>query len=158
MRPSVTSPTQSLFALERWRVDAAVAMAEGALNGTEPKRGIWDDRDYLCAILAVLTGDGDRARAAILGAGEDSRSSSSVAPDGPEHRQRVRMDLEDGAYMHVCVSPDASPETLAALRSVGEAAARRMRDEAWSCSCPPTVCNELPGCPAYARIHGGDRG
>ena len=121
--------TESLFAAEQWRVDSAVAMAEGALNGTEPKRGIWDDRDYLCAILAVLTGDGDRARAAILGAGEDSRSSLPTATDGPE-RRRVRMDLSDGAYMGACVSPDASPETLAALRAIGEAAAKRMRDEA----------------------------
>ncbi len=25
--------------------------------------------------------------------------------------------------------------------------------EAWSCDCPKDKCNELPGCPAYARIH-----
>lgn len=38
----------------------------------------------------------------------------------PAHR-RVRMELSDG-HMDVCLSPDASPETVAALRAVGEAA------------------------------------
>lgn len=43
--------------------------------------------------------------------------------------QRVRMDLAGDAHMDVNVSPDVSPETLAALRSVGEAAAERLRNE-----------------------------
>lgn len=44
--------------------------------------------------------------------------------DGP--RARVRMDLSRGGYMDACVSPDASQETLDALRAIGEAALSRM--------------------------------
>lgn len=46
----------------------AARLAEGALLGTEPRRAIWTDADYLVAILATLTGDGDRARTAALSA------------------------------------------------------------------------------------------
>lgn len=87
-------------ALTRER-DEAVRLAEGALLGTESRRGIWGDSDYLCAILAVLTGDGDRARTAAiadyernaLGAGEGSRPSSPVAPDGPAYIAALTRDL-----------------------------------------------------------------
>ncbi len=48
-------------------------------------------------------------------------------PDGPRGHRR-RMELSDGAYMDVNVSADVTAETLAALRSVGEAAARQLRD------------------------------
>ncbi len=48
------------------RVGSAVELAEGALLGTEPRRAIWEDSDYLVAIIAVLTGDGGRARRAAL--------------------------------------------------------------------------------------------
>lgn len=48
------------------RVEVAIALAEGALLGTEPKRDLWTDADYLCAILAALTGDGHRARRAAV--------------------------------------------------------------------------------------------
>lgn len=48
------------------RVMTAISLAEGALHGTEPRRAIWTDSDYLVAILAALTGNGDRARTAAL--------------------------------------------------------------------------------------------
>jgi hypothetical protein len=41
-------------------------------------------------------------------------------------RRRVRMDLSRGGYMDVTLAPDASPETIAALRELGEAALNRM--------------------------------
>lgn len=47
-------------------VDHIAEMLEGALTGADPKRRIWTDADYLCAALAAITGDGDRARAALL--------------------------------------------------------------------------------------------
>ena len=50
-------------------------------------------------------------------------------PDCPLSKRRVRMDLADGAYMDATVAADASPETLAALRSLGEAVAARMGEE-----------------------------
>lgn len=43
------------------RIAAAIDLAEGALLGTEGRRRIWTDEDYLVAILACLTGDGNRA-------------------------------------------------------------------------------------------------
>lgn len=43
------------------------------------------------------------------------------------HR-RVRMPLSDG-HMDVCLAPDASAETIAALRNVGEAALSHLRKE-----------------------------
>jgi hypothetical protein len=48
------------------RIKAAAEMIEAALKGEEPRRGIWTDRDYLVAALALLT-NGDRAREAMLG-------------------------------------------------------------------------------------------
>lgn len=44
-------------------------------------------------------------------------------------RRRERWDLGDGAYMDISIDPDASAETVAALRQLGTAAAQRMRDE-----------------------------
>lgn len=55
-----------LAALDRQRIEDAVALVEGALHGTAPRRGIWDDSDYLVATLAILTGDGMRAREAAI--------------------------------------------------------------------------------------------
>jgi hypothetical protein len=43
-------------------------------------------------------------------------------------KRRVRLALSDG-HMDVCLSPEASPETVEALRSVGEAALVLMREE-----------------------------
>ena len=54
-------------ALEQGDLDHAIEIAEGALLGTEPRRAIWTDTDYLVAVLAVLT-DGDRARHAAMAA------------------------------------------------------------------------------------------
>jgi hypothetical protein len=48
------------------RIKAAAEMIEAALKGEEPRRGIWTDRDYLVAALALLT-NSDRAREAMLG-------------------------------------------------------------------------------------------
>lgn len=42
--------------------------------------------------------------------------------------RRTRMPLSDG-HMDVCLSPDASPETIAALKQIGEAAIERMKRE-----------------------------
>lgn len=50
----------------RLGIAMAIDFAEGALLGTEPRRGIWRDSDYLVAILAILSVDGDRARRAAL--------------------------------------------------------------------------------------------
>lgn len=48
--------------------------------------------------------------------------------DGTGDRgRRVRMDLSDGAYMDVRIKDDASPETVAALRELCEAAVRHIR-------------------------------
>jgi hypothetical protein len=44
-------------------IDRVIAMAEGI--GTEPRRAIWTDADYLVAILAIFTGP-SRARQAAL--------------------------------------------------------------------------------------------
>lgn len=44
--------------------------------------------------------------------------------------RRTRMPLSDG-HMDVCLSPDASPETIAALRELGEAALARMARNEW---------------------------
>lgn len=41
-------------------------------------------------------------------------------------RRRVRMDLSRGGHIDVSLSPDASPETIEALRALGEAALNRM--------------------------------
>jgi hypothetical protein len=49
-------------------------------------------------------------------------------PDCRLSKRRVRMDLEDGGYMDVTVAADASPETMAALRSLGEAALAHMKE------------------------------
>ena len=50
--------------------------------------------------------------------------------EGPHKfsKRRVRIDL-DGGYMDVSLSPDASPETVAALRELGQAAVNRMAEE-----------------------------
>lgn len=66
--------------VETWRVDEAVALAEGALYGTDRKRGIWTDADYLTAILALLTEDADRAREASLA---EFRRRTPEVLDGP---------------------------------------------------------------------------
>lgn len=39
---------------------------ESAILGTEGRRGVWTDRDYLVAVLTMLTGDGDRGRNAAV--------------------------------------------------------------------------------------------
>jgi hypothetical protein len=57
---------EEVATLERQRIEDAIALAEGALHGYAPRRGIWDDADYLTAILAVLSGDWERARCAAL--------------------------------------------------------------------------------------------
>lgn len=56
---------RSELELLRWRVPEAVRLAEGALLGTDPRAGIWEYHDYLCAILATLT-SGERARTAAM--------------------------------------------------------------------------------------------
>jgi hypothetical protein len=50
------------------RIEQAVVLSEGALIGTHGLRKVWTDADYLTAILAVLSGDGDRARRAAYAA------------------------------------------------------------------------------------------
>jgi hypothetical protein len=97
------------------RIDAAVEMIEAALLGTEGRRAIWDDRDYLVAALALLTGDGMRAREMAL---------------RPPTR-RVSLGLSDGGVMSVSL-PGRRPlteEMLESLRDVGEAAMRRLEEE-----------------------------
>lgn len=47
------------------RVDEAVELVERALIGTERRRAIWTDADYLAATLALLTDDHKRAREAL---------------------------------------------------------------------------------------------
>lgn len=42
-------------------------------------------------------------------------------------KRRVRMDLSDGAYMDVTLEAAACPETIEALRALGEAAVAKMR-------------------------------
>ncbi len=43
-------------------------------------------------------------------------------------RRRVRMDL-DGGHMEICLDPDASAETIAALKALGQAAVEHMREQ-----------------------------
>lgn len=47
--------------VEKERIEHVQALIEGALLGTEGRRGVWTDRDYLVAVYAVLVG-GDEAR------------------------------------------------------------------------------------------------
>jgi hypothetical protein len=49
-------------------------------------------------------------------------------PDCRLSKRRVRMDLSDGGYMDVTLAADASPETVAALRELGEAAIAHMKE------------------------------
>lgn len=49
--------------------------------------------------------------------------------DCPLSMHRVRLDLGDGAYMDTTIANDASPETINALRALGEATVARMKDE-----------------------------
>lgn len=49
-------------------------------------------------------------------------------PDCRLSKRRVRMDLGDGAYMDTTIAADASPENLAALRELGEAAVAHMKE------------------------------
>lgn len=56
---------------------------------------------------------------------DTTKGIASLLPDG---RKRVRMALSDG-HMDVCLAPDASPRTIAAMRSVGEAALAHLRKE-----------------------------
>lgn len=53
--------------------------------------------------------------------------TGSESPFASPNR-RVRMALSDG-HMDVCISPDVKPETLDALRRVGEAAIALMKEE-----------------------------
>ena len=50
-------------------------------------------------------------------------------PDCRLSKRRVRMELSDGAYMDTTIAADASPETMDALRALGEAAVEHMRKE-----------------------------
>ena len=43
-------------------------------------------------------------------------------------KRRERWDLGEGAYMDISIDPNASPETIAALRALGEATVQRMAD------------------------------
>lgn len=49
------------------QIQRAAELAEGALLGTEGRRAIWTDTDYLVAVLSVLT-NADRARHAAYAA------------------------------------------------------------------------------------------
>lgn len=63
---------------------------------------------------------------------EECRQSSSgaVAYLGvrykPREERRIEIPLSGNATMHTTIRPDVSPETLDALREIGEAAAKRM--------------------------------
>lgn len=48
------------------RLEEIADLAEAALHATEPRRAIWTDADYLVAILAMASRDGDRARRAAI--------------------------------------------------------------------------------------------
>jgi len=50
-------------------------------------------------------------------------------PDCRLSKRRVRMDLSGGGYMDVSLDADASPETVAALRELGEAAIAHMKEQ-----------------------------
>ncbi len=52
-------------------------------------------------------------------------------PDCRLSKRRVRMDL-DGGHMDVNLSADASPETVAALRELGQAAVTHMKEKQMS--------------------------
>ena len=61
----------------------------------------------------------------------DTLHSSGDQGEDPQlvtPRKRVRLPLSDG-HMDVCISPDASPETIVALKRLGEACLARMKDE-----------------------------
>lgn len=51
------------------RLEQIANLAEAALLGTEPRRAIWEDSDYLVAVLAMAS-DSDRARIAAITHGE----------------------------------------------------------------------------------------
>lgn len=60
---------------------------------------------------------------------DEAAECARAIVDGDIKKRRIRLELAGGAHMDVSLAPGASPETIEALRQLGEAAAKRMRDE-----------------------------
>lgn len=88
---------------------STIELIEGALDGTEPRRAIWTDADYLCAAYAQLTGDGVRARTLLV-----TRHELSPGETWPESQKEAAEELAGYVRAHLS-GTNADPELKWAL-------------------------------------------
>lgn len=91
------------------KIKNASDLIEKGLLGTEPRRRIWTDADYLCAALATLSGDGSRARTALT-----TRHSLPPMDTWPENQREAAEELAGYVRAHLSGNK-ADPELKWAL-------------------------------------------